>query len=131
MNADPAVIPWLAKGISAVRLVDLALAFSRGADTALDAIYRFSVDGGAGSRRDFLVGCSNALAASDACFVTDRWFTLRFSVFVRFRIDAWMDDVACLKVCQPVWPACWLDTLDRSSSSTTRVVQDVWDVYQG
>ena len=28
----------------------------------------------------------------------------------------------------PVWPACWLDTPDRSSSSSTRVVQDVWDV---
>ena len=28
-----------------------------------------------------------------------------------------------------LWPACWLDTLDRSSSSAARVVQDVWDVY--
>ena len=26
--------------------------------------------------------------------------------------------------------ACWLDTPDRSSSSSTRVVQDVWDVYR-
>ena len=33
-------------------------------------------------------------------------------------------------VCQPIWPACWLDTLDRSSSSATRAVQDVWDVYR-
>ena len=41
-----------------------------------------------------------------------------------------MADIACPIVCQPVWPACWLDTLDRSSSSATRVVQDVWDVYR-
>ena len=27
-----------------------------------------------------------------------------------------------------VWPACWLDTPDRSSSSAARVVQDVWDI---
>ena len=74
--------------------------------------------------------CPNALAASDACFVTDRWFTPHFSVLARFRIDAWMADVSCPKVCQPVWPACWLDTPDRSSSSATRVVQDVWDVYR-
>ena len=33
-------------------------------------------------------------------------------------------------MCQPVWPACWLDTPDRSFSSATRVVQDVWDVYR-
>ena len=39
-----------------------------------------------------------------------------------------MADVACPIVCQPVWPACWLDTPDGSSSSATRVVQDVWDV---
>ena len=81
-----------------------------------------------GSRRDFFVGRPNALAASDACFVTDRWFTPHFSVVARFCIDAWMADVACPIVCQPVWPACWLDTPDRSSSSATRVVQDVWDV---
>ena len=60
--------------------------------------------------------------------VTDRWFTPHFSVIARFRIGAWMADVACPIVCQPIWPACWLDTPDRSSSSSTRVVQDVWDI---
>ena len=83
---------------------------------------------GTGSRRDFFLGNPDALAASSACFVTDRWFTPHFSVIARFCIDAWMADVACLVVCQPVWPACWLDTPDRSSSSATRVVQGVWDV---
>ena len=128
LSADPAVIPCLAKGISAGRFVDLALAFSRGAGTTPVATCRKNLEGGAGTRRDFLVGCPNALAASDACFVTDRWFTHHFSVFARFRIDAWLADVACPVVCQPVWPACWLDIPDRSSSSSCRVVQDVWDV---
>ena len=41
-----------------------------------------------------------------------------------------MADIACPIVCQPVWPACWLDTPDGSSSSGTRVVQDVWDVHR-
>ena len=41
-----------------------------------------------------------------------------------------MADVACPIVCQPIWPACWLSTPDRSSSSSTRVVQDVWDVQR-
>ena len=33
-------------------------------------------------------------------------------------------------LCQPLWLACWLDTPDRSSSSSSRVVQDVWDIYR-
>ena len=112
------------------RYVDLAFAFALGAGLAPDATCRFNREGGSGSRRDFIVGCPNALAASDACYVTDRWFTPHLSVSARFRIDAWMADFACPIVCLPVWPACWLDTPGGSSSSSTRVVQDVWDVYR-
>ena len=36
----------------------------------------------------------------------------------------------CPIVCQPIWPACWLDTPDRSSSSAARNVQDVWDLHR-
>ena len=121
LNADPGVIPCLAKGISAGRYVDLALAYSR-------VTCRFNREEGTGSRSDFFVGCPGALAASRACYVTDRWFTLHSSLIARFHIGAWMADVACPTACQPIWPACWLDTPDRSSSSSTRVVQDVWDV---
>ena len=130
LNADPAVIPCLAKGISAGRYVDLALAYSLGAGVAPDVTCRFSWEDGTGSRRDFFVGCPGALAASQACYVTDRWFTPHFSVIARFRIGAWMADVACPVACQPIWPACWLDNHDRSSSSSSRLVQDVWDVYR-
>ena len=130
LNADPAVFPCLAKGISAGRFVDLALAYFRGAGLTPDVTCRFSREDGTGSRRDFFVGCPNDLAASDACFVTDRWFTPHFSVVARFCIDAWIANVACPVVCQLDWPACWLDTPDESSSSATRVVQDVWDVYR-
>ena len=84
----------------------------------------------AGFCRDFLVGCPGVLAAAQACYVTDRWFTPHFSVLARFRIDAWMADVSCPVACQPLWPACWLDTPDRSSSSSSRIVQDVWDIYR-
>ena len=42
----------------------------------------------------------------------------------------WIADVSCPIACQPIWPACWLDTLDRSSSSSTGAVQDVWDIYR-
>ena len=63
--ADPAVIPCLAKGISTGRVVDLALAHSMGGRKP-DATCKFGLDECAGSRRDFIVGCSNALAAATA-----------------------------------------------------------------
>ena len=72
LNADPAVIPCLAKGISAGRYVDLAFAYSLGAGLTPDATCRFSREEGTGSRGDFFVGCPGALAASQACYVTDR-----------------------------------------------------------
>ena len=99
------VIPCLAKGIFAGRYVDLALAYSQGAGLAPDVTCRFSREEGTDSRRDFFVGCPGALAASHDCFVTDRWFTPHFSVLARFRIGAWMADVACPVACQPIWPA--------------------------
>ena len=76
------------------------------------------------------MGCPGALAASQACYVTDKWFTPHFSVLARFRIGAWMVDVACPVACQPLWLACWLDTRDRFFSSSSRIVQDVWDIHK-
>ena len=106
----------------------MLLGYSLGAGLAHDVTCRFSrEDDGTGSRRDFFVGCPGALAASQDCFVADRWFTPHFSVLARFRVGAWLADVACPVACQPIWPACWLDTPDRSSSSSIRMVQDVWD----
>ena len=29
-----------------------------------------------------------------------------------------------------IWLACWVDTLDRSSSSSSIVVQGTWDIYR-
>ena len=130
LNADPAVIPCLAKGMSAGRYVDLALAHSLGVGSTPGITCTFNRDDGSGSRRDFFVGCSNTLAASHACDVTDRWFLPHISVLARFRIDAWMAEVSCPVACQPLWPACWMDTPDRSSSSSSRLVQDVWGVYR-
>ena len=81
LSADPALIPCLAKGDSAGRFVDLALAYSLGAGRKPDAACKFRR---AGSRRDFILGCSNALAASTACMVTDRWFTPHFLFWLAF-----------------------------------------------
>ena len=61
--------------------------------------------------------------------VTDRWFAPPVSVLASFRISRWAAEVSCPIVCQLVWPVCWIDTPDRSSS-VSRAVQDAWDVYR-
>ena len=64
LNADPAVIPCLAEGMSAGRYVDLALAYSLGAGLAPDVTCRFSREDGTGSRRGVL--CRMSLCSG--CF---------------------------------------------------------------
>ena len=105
LNADPGVIPCLAKGISAGRFVDLALASSLGEVKRPDATCKFRLEDCVGSRRDFILGCSDSHAASIACNVTDRWFTPHFSVFASFSVCRWLAEVSCPIVSQ----ACLLD----------------------
>ena len=57
LNADPAVIPCLAKGISAGRYVDLAFAYSLGAGFAPGLVGRMVL----GLVGIFFVGCPGAL----------------------------------------------------------------------
>ena len=114
LNADPAVIPCLGKGISAGRYVDLALAYSLGAGLTPDVTCTFNRDDGTGSRRDFFVGCPGALAASQACYVTGRWFTPHFSVLAGFRIGAWwLMLLARLLVSPSGLLAGWILLIDR------------------
>ena len=93
VNADPGVIPCLAKGISSRRFVDLALAYSVGAGKEPDMTCKFKFDECAGSWRDFVVACSNSLAASTACEVTERCFTPSFSIFAEFNIRQRVSEV--------------------------------------
>ena len=113
LNADPAVIPCLAKGMSAGRHGDLALAHSLGAGSTPDITCRFNREEGTGSRRNFFVGCPGALAASQACYVTDRWFTPHFSLLARFRIDpGWLMSLARLLVGLSGLLAGWILLID-------------------
>ena len=99
LNADSAVIPCLAKGFSAGRFVDLV-------------------------RSQMLLANSGGRIVLDLVG-TPSWVALMHM----FCISRWTADVAYPVVCQPILPACWIDTHDRSSSSVARAVQDAWDVY--
>ena len=91
---------------------------------------QFQLDEDKGSRRDFLLACPIALAAANACYVSpDRWFIPHFSVSAEFSLSAWDATVDRARTLSPLWPACWLQYPDRSRSSASPEVRDVWDVY--
>ena len=78
----------------------------------------------------FLLACPIALAAANACYASpDRWFTPHFSVCAEFSLSAWDATVDRARTHSPLWPACWLQFPDRSRSSASREVRDIWDVY--
>ena len=90
LNADLVVIPCLAKGISAGRYVDLALAYSLGLVLLLLLLVIL-----VGRMALVLIGIFLLVALMRwllllPCFVTGRWFTPHFSAVARFPIDAWL-----------------------------------------
>ena len=91
---------------------------------------QFQLDEDKGSRGDFLLACPIALAAATACSVLpDRWFTPHFAVSAELSLSAWDATVDRARTHSPLWPACWLQCPDRSSSSTSQEVQNICDVY--
>ena len=73
-NADPTVIPSLAKGIFDGHWIDLERAFATGRGVLPSYTCQFQLDEGKGSRRDFVLACPTALPAATACYVLpDRW----------------------------------------------------------
>ena len=78
----------------------------------------------------FYVALMRLLLPLSAGSLTGGFLLLIFQVFACFGVDGWSVEVSCSVVSQPLWPACWIDTPDRSSSSVSRTVQDAWDVYR-
>ena len=101
-NADPTVIPSLAKGISDGHWVDLEQAFAFGRGVHPSSTCQFQLDEERGSRRDFLLACPIALAAATACSVLpDRWFTPHFAVFAEFALSSWDATVERARIHSP------------------------------
>ena len=129
LNADPAVIPCLAKGMSAGRYVDLALAHSLGAGSIPDITCAFNRVDGSGSRGDSLLAVPMPLLLPRRAMLQIGGLLSTFlflHAFVLMR--GWLMSLARLLVGLSGLLAGWILLIDSSSSS--RVVQDVWDVYR-
>ena len=121
--------PCLAKGPSAGRFVGLGLAYSAGAGLEPDMACRFSLDEGDGSRRDSVIACPHALAASVLSVFRKGGSLLIFLFFCFGSHSALVGfGLSYPWAIQPIWPACWLDCPYRSSCCKVCAVQDFWDV---
>ena len=130
LNAAPTVIPSLAKGIMNGHWIDVEQAFAIGRGVAPSCTCQFQLDEDKGSRRDFTLACSVAMAATTACRVLpDRLFSPHFAILTEFSLSAWDATVHMARVYSPLWPACWVDCPDRSRRSPSPTVQNIWDVY--
>ena len=107
LNADPTVIPSLAKGIMNGHWIDVEKAFAIGRGVAPARTCQFQLDEDKGSRRDFALACPIAMAATTACCVLpDRWFTPHFAILTEFSLSAWHATVHLARVYSPLWPVC-------------------------
>ena len=87
-NADPTVIPSLTKGIMNGHWIDVEQAFATGRGVAPSRTCQFQLDEDKGSRRDFVLACPIAMAATSACRVLpDRKFIPHFAVYAEFSLS--------------------------------------------
>ena len=83
-----------------------------------------------GHRRDFMVGCSLAVAAVLSCKVqADRWVARHLAVRTLFDCCRWTGRVTQSVQRTHLWPASSLPANDKNRSSNSVEVKRVWDVY--
>ena len=129
-NVEPTKIPCLLKGISAGLWIDLeaAWAWAAGSEPSVTCKRDWASPGG--TRRDSVVGCPLAAAALSGCWVDcSRWVQPYLSVCASFDVGRW-NAVARRPVrFTSLWPASWVAVVDKSRSSRSAEVIEVWLVY--
>ena len=130
LNADPSVIPSLAKGLSGGAWIDVEKAFAIGKGVAPVFTCQSRLDEDKGTRWDFTLACPIAFAATTACCVlSDRWFHPHSSIRTDFSLSAGDATVEMARVTSLLWQACWVDRPDRSGRSPSATIQNIWVVF--
>ena len=128
-NVEPTKIPLL-KGVSAGLWVDLQGAWARAAGVEPDVTCKRDWACRGGTWRDFIVGCPLAAAALGGCWVDcRRWIQPHLSVSASFVARWWSAKVGQLVRVSLLWPASWDSAVDKSRSSTSVEVTDIWEIY--
>ena len=121
----------LAKGISADRFVDLALAYSLGAGLTPDITCTFNRDDGTGSRRDFLWGVRVLLLLLKRVMLLIGGSLLTFLFLLAFvLVPGWLMLLARLLVSPSGLHAGWTLLIGLLRHPLVFIVQDVCDIYR-
>ena len=123
LDADPSVIPSLAKGISDGGWIDLEKAFALGKEVAPAPTFQFQQDEDRGTRRDFTSDLMRWLPPPLATFslIVGSLHTFRSSQSFPFPLG--------MPTYTPTRPACQVQCTDRSRSSSSKEAQNVWNVF--
>ena len=126
-NADPSVIPSLAKGMPHGAWIDVDKAFATGRGVAPALTCQFQLDEGKGSRRDFHA-CLPHCYGGHHCMLrfTRSMVSPAFCNPHGVFFSAWDATVEMARVYSPFWPACWVECPDRSRRSRSLAVKNIW-----
>ena len=129
-NADPTVIPSLAKGIMDGHWIDLEQAFATGRGVAPSRTCQFQLDEDKVSRGDFVLACPIAMAATTACRVLpDRWFVPHFAVYAEVSLSLHGMPLSIgLGFIHPCSQLVGLIVLIAPDVFPSHAVQNIWDV---
>ena len=129
-NVEPTKIPCLLKGIMAGLWFDLQGAWARASGVEPSVTCKKYLASSGGTRRDFILGCPLAAAALGCCGVDpSRWVQPHFAVRTDFQGSRWSAKVKQPCRVTPLWPASRVSAVDKSRSSRSTEVRDIWDIY--
>ena len=130
LNIEPTKIPCLLKGIMDGLWFDLQDAWASASGVEPGVTCKRDLASLGGSRRDFVLGCPLATAATCGCWVDQsRWVQPHFAVTARFRGDRWSTKVTQPCRVTPLWPAYWVSVVDKSRNSRSAEVRAIWEIY--
>ena len=130
INVEPTKIPCMLKGIMDGLWFDLQGAWSSASGVEPGVTCKKDWASSGGNRRDFILGCPLAAAATGGCWVDDsRWIQPHFAVVASFRGDRWLTKVTQPCRVTPLWPASWVSVVDKSRNSRSAEVRAIWDIY--
>ena len=122
--------PCLIKGISAGLWFDMQGDWARAAGVGPDVTCKRDWACLGGTRRDFVLGCPLAAAALGGCWVDGCcWIQPHLSVCASFVAARWSGKVIQPVRVSPLWPASWVSVVDKTRTSRSAEVRDIWEIY--
>ena len=125
LNADPSVIPSLAKNMSEGAWTDVEKAFATGRGVAPALTCQFQLD----EPRGTLLWLAPLHWQPPLHVASYQIAGSPLPHFCRPHRLLYLSTVEMARVYSPIWPACWVQCPERSRRSSSETVRNIWDVH--